>query len=774
MEAATLPEEQTHRSQVAECLHCGAPVQQGQSFCCMGCQAAYDVLKGKAMSSNANQSLFSAFATHNEDGSFTLITSVKGVHCASCIRLIENALNEQDDVISARVNMSTERLVISWQGTKERADALAAIVIKLGYQLKACDSSDEKQEKTSHERLLLRCIAVAGFAMGNLMMISVGLWSSDADVMGMATKDLFHLISAMIALPAVLYAGRPFFYSAWSVLKEGHTNMDVPISIAVTLASTMSIVEAVTQGEHVYFDSAVMLLFFLLIGRYLDVRAKGKARESASQLLSKLHGSATILEHGIKKVIPIREVREGMIVAVAVGDNMPVDGEVIQGESEVDKSLITGETLPQAVHIGDKVFAGTVNLSAPIQVKVSKASEDSLLTDIVKLMEKAEQGQARYVRLADRVARLYTPVVHLLGLITFLMWWLVMGLAWQPSLLIAITVLIITCPCALALAVPVVQVLASGRLMKAGILLKSGDALEKLAEITTVVFDKTGTLTLGHPQLHEGQYQQDKMQMAASLATHSKHPLSQALCRAYEGALLELTHIEEIPGKGLQAQYEGKVIQLGSRAWCGNDRNDNKTFLELWLAVDSVPVADFTFSDPLRDDAKKVIEKCQEAGLSTVLLSGDRAEAVEHMAHEIGLKEYHGLLSPTQKCSDIEQRKSQGERVLMVGDGLNDAPSLATAHVSISPSTAIDITQNTADIVLQGSKLMAVINAWLIAKRSNRLVKQNFMLAFVYNIIAIPLAVMGHVTPLIAAIAMSGSSLIVIGNSFRLHRQKLD
>ena len=771
MEARAISAEQTHNSEIVRCLHCDAPTSGGE-FCCTGCEAAYCAVQKIGGGSSNQEVIFSPFVNVDDEGNNHITYSVKGIHCASCIQLIENALYGQSDVENARVNMSTERLIVSWKGKKERADALAKIVSDLGYQVKSFNESNAKKESKSEEKFLLKCLAIAGFAMGNLMMISVGLWASDGKTMGMATQDFFHLISAIIAIPAVFYSGRPFFYSAISVLKGGHTNMDVPISIAVTLATLMSVFEAFNQGEHVYFDSAVMLLFFLLIGRYLDHRAKGKAKESATELLSMLHGTATVIENGKTSAIPISELREGMEVLVAMGENIPADGAIIKGESQIDMSLITGETMPQGIKIGDEVFAGTVNLSTPLRLKVSKASDSSLLSDIVKLMEKAEQGQAKYVRLADKAARLYTPVVHSMGLLTFLGWWLLMSQPWQPSLLNAITVLIITCPCALGLAVPVVQVLASGKLMKGGILLKSGDALEKLAKVDVAVFDKTGTLTLGKPSLLEGKYTEENLKIAASLASHSKHPLSKAICSFYNGELLEVEDLQEISGKGLQGVIGGKQVRLGNRNWCAENAEEENATLELWLLVDGEQPVQFTFSDALRSDAKQVIKQLQQRGIKTYLLSGDRQQTVEKIASKVGIENYQAKLTPTQKCDFIEEMKANGHKVLMVGDGLNDAPALATADVSISPSTAMDISQNTADIVFQGEGLQAVLNSIKTASMSEKLVKQNFMLAVIYNIIAIPMAVMGYVTPLVAAIAMSGSSLVVIGNSFRLNLQR--
>ncbi|TNE62539.1 MAG: cadmium-translocating P-type ATPase [Alphaproteobacteria bacterium] len=759
---------------VSACIHCGTPTSNGADFCCAGCEAAHAVVAGVKVSASGKSSGLASLATEQPDGSYRLEAGVEGIHCASCIRLIENALGAEADVRSARVNMTTERLALVWQGTRERGNELAAVVTKLGYKLHALnDTADDG--KDSEERRLLKAIAVAGFAAGNLMLLSVGLWTTTSETMGIAMRDMMHWVSALIALPAVLYAGRPFFASAWSVLKEKHTNMDVPISIAVLLACAMSVFEAARHGEHVYFDSATMLLFFLLIGRYLDARAKGKARESASKLLSRLTGFATVIEGAAVREVPVRDIREGMRLSVAAGENIPADGTVLKGVSAADMSLISGETLPEALTPGSSVFAGTLNLSAPIEITVTKASEKSLLSEIVRLLETAEQANARYVRLADRAARLYTPVVHAMGALTFIGWWLVMQAPWQVSLLHAVTVLIITCPCALGLAVPVVQVLASGRLMKSGILLKSGDALERLADVDTVVFDKTGTLTIGKPALVPADYDRDHLALAAALAAHSKHPLSKALTAAYSG-LRRDADVSEMPGQGLEATVDGQQVRLGNRRWCGPEGldRDSDTHLELWLNIAGAPVARFAFADDLRPDAATVVSHLLAGGIEVRLLSGDRFDVVRHTAEKAGIKAFQGQVSPVEKCNYLEKLVAEGRTVLMVGDGLNDAPALAAAHVSMSPSSAIDITQNTADIVFQGDRLLPVLEGMRVARLSNRLVKQNFGLAVLYNIFAIPLAVLGYVTPMVAAAAMSGSSLVVILNAFRLNISRAD
>lgn len=748
------------------CQHCGEPSGEND-FCCSGCAAAFEAAK----TINASN-IYAPLARRQTDGSYQLELIVEGMHCAACVRLIENALASNDDILSARVNMTTERLTFSWAGTPARGDALAEQIIKLGYKLHDPGDNAAEDYAQNSEKQLLKAIAVAGFAAANLMLLSIGLWSSSEETMGFATREFFHWISALIALPTVAYAGRPFFYSAYSALKERHTNMDVPISLAVILASLMSISEAARQGEYVYFDSAVMLLFFLLIGRYLDARAKGKARESASRLLSKLAGSATVIDGGNVSRVAIKDLKAGMRLLVAAGENIPADGTIIKGETDIDHSLISGETIPTHAGVGAATLAGTLNLTAPIEVSVTKASEQSLLSEIVRMMETAEQGAAKYVRLADRAATLYTPVVHFLSAATFI-GWLMWGIPWQASLLNAVTVLIITCPCALGLAVPVVQVLASGTLLKNGVLLKSGDALERLAGVDTIVFDKTGTLTVGKPQLEGGDYQPEDLKLAASLAVNSRHPLSVALFESYQGDLIEL-EVKEIAGKGLTASYDGKKIKLGSRRWSGNDEpsKDATTALELWLSVDGKSKAHFLFADAVRTDAAHVISAVRAKNIDVHLLSGDRAAVANQIAAELGIDHVTAETSPLEKCDYINALKQQGKSVLMVGDGLNDAPALAAATVSMSPSSAVDITQNTADIVFQGALLMPVFETMQVAKQSNSLVQQNFALAIAYNIFAIPLAVFGFVTPMIAAAAMSGSSLVVIINAFRLRLRR--
>lgn len=712
----------------------------------------------------------SHFISPITENAFRLHLIVEGMHCPSCVTLIEGALQKLPEITKARLNLSTKRLVIEWQGQEEQAAEFERIIEAMGYRAAPYDPETSETFTQREEKLLLRCLAVAGFASGNLMLFSVPLWSGDSTTMGEGTRVMLQWFQALIAIPATAYCGRPFFESAWKALREKHTNMDVPISVAVILAILMSLFEVITRGEHAYFDSAVMLLFFLLIGRYFEARAKGKARSAAQDLLKMMAGSATIqCADGTLQTIPLSALEEGMVVQVAAGEKIGADGIILTGESELDTSLITGETLPRTVKAGDTVFAGMLNLNATIILRITKAGEKSLLAEIIRLMETAEQSQARYVTLADKISHWYTPVVHILAAATFLGWWLGVGISWQIALLYAATVLIITCPCALGLAVPVVQVLASGKLMRQGILLKSGSALERLSGITHAIFDKTGTLTQGKPVLlHPEQYPPETLQLAASLASQSRHPLAKAIAAAWKGNLHHFPAVEEIAGQGMAAHDGTKNIRLGKASWCGAKAIQNEN-PELWLAVEGEAPIRFECADILRSDAAGTLSYLKQKGVRLQLLSGDRESAVMHIATQLGITETQANLTPDAKVKWIEALKAEGAQVLMVGDGLNDAPSLAAASISMSPSSAMDITQNAADIVFQGEKLEPVISALKTATFSQKLVRQNFLLAIGYNVIAIPLAVAGYVTPLIAAIAMSASSLVVIANAMRLN-----
>lgn len=698
------------------------------------------------------------------DGLHQVDLSVPGVHCGACIQKIEGALGRLDRVESARVNLSTRRVSVRWRG--DDVPPIADTISSLGYEANLFDVAGAEKDETLAE--LIRAVAIAGFAAGNIMLLSVSVWSGAED----ATRDLFHWVSALIAIPALAFAGRIYFRSAWSALRHGRMNMDLPIALGVSLAYGMSLYETINHGPHAYFDAAVSLLFFLLIGRTLDHVMRDRAR-AAVLGLAKLapRGAIIVGADGARDYRPLADIEAGMRLFIAAGDRIPVDARVIEGRSELDASLITGESAPQAVAAGSIVRAGTHNLTGPLTVEAVATARDSFLSEMLRMMEAAEGGRARYRRIADRVSALYAPVVHLTALATFAGWMIASG-DWHLSMTIAIAVLIITCPCALGLAVPIVQVVAARRLFENGVMVRDGSAMERLAEVDTIVFDKTGTLTLGHPRLvNATSIDPDALAIASALARYSRHPLSTAIARASAGHTgASLRDTIEHPGLGIEARAGGSVWRLGRAAWAlsGADQVGAREQDGTVLAEDGVLRARFTFEDELRPDAVSAIGRLLEAGYQVEMLSGDRAPIVDAVARTLGIETVSADLMPAEKVKRLAELAAQERRAAMVGDGLNDAPALAAAHVSIAPATAADIGRNAADFVFLRASLSAVPLAIEVSREASRLVRQNLGLAIGYNAIAVPIAILGYVTPLIAAIAMSGSSLIVIGNALRL------
>ncbi|MFN3451823.1 MAG: heavy metal translocating P-type ATPase, partial [Sphingorhabdus sp.] len=487
--------------------------------------------------------------------------SVPAIRCAGCISKLERGLSQQPGIANARVNFTAKRVSISHLPELTIPQLVAAIA-ETGFEAQVI--SDQQGDLAAAEaHQLLKAMAVAGFAMMNIMLLSVSVWSGATGV----TRDLFHWLSAMIALPTVIYAGQPFFRSAWSALRKRRTNMDVPISIGVSITTMLSLYETFNHGQHAYFDGVVMLLFFLLTGRWLDAVMRDRARDGVSALLKQTAAGAMVLRAGGKtEWIDASALVPGMEMIVAAGERLAADGIVTKGQSSFDLSLLTGESTAQSVDIGDVVHAGTLNIDAPVTVRVTASGPDTAIADIARLMEQAGQSKSVYVRIADRAARFYAPAVHTLALASFA-GWMIAGAGWHESLLIAVAVLIITCPCALGLAVPAAQIVVAGALMRAGILVKDGSALERLAEVDFAMFDKTGTLTRGRPEpVNLDQADATQKSVLLALARASRHPLSEAIRRALEAedvVAADIDTVREVPGSGIYASFNRINVSLG-------------------------------------------------------------------------------------------------------------------------------------------------------------------------------------------------------------------
>jgi Cu2+-exporting ATPase len=693
-----------------------------------------------------------------------IVLSLPSIHCAACISGVERILAATDGVKGARVNLTLKRAQIE-AASDVTADDLIGVLERAGYEAHELDSTALRATDTDKAgRDLLMRLAVSFFAAMNIMLLSIAVWSG-ADG---PTRDMFHWISAAIALPTIAFSAQPFFKHAWTALRAGRLNMDVPISLAIALAVATSLWETSLSGEHAYFDAAITLTFFLLAGRYLDHRTRAAARSAAEELAALEVPRVWRVTDAGEEQIAMSELIVGDLIRVRPGGRMPVDGEIVEGQSELDRSLLTGETRPIYAGVGSTVSAGEINLTGPLTIRASAVGRETSLHRMADLVAIAESGRSRYTSLADKAAKLYAPGVHILSALAFLGWYFY-TFDLRTALNIAAAVLIITCPCALGLAVPAVTTAASGRLFRKGLLIKDATALERMAQVDTVVFDKTGTLTAGTPEVvNLGDHSRRDLGITLALADGSSHPLSQALAKAIRDAgvaAAKVTNLSEVPGHGTEGTWMGQTVRLGRAAWVGGGESAETC---AWLRVGDTVADPFRFADQIRDGAEALLTKLQDEGYEVILMSGDTTPAVEAFAARLGIAKWVAEALPQDKAARIAQLSDSGKHVLMVGDGLNDTAALAGAHASISPATALDAARVASDVVLLGKSLEPIADALSTSRVAIKRIRQNFTIATWYNIIAVPLAVAGLCSPLIAALAMSTSSITVSLNALRL------
>ncbi len=769
------------------CEHCAAALLPGQArFCCGGCEAAHATVAGLGLDAFYRRRVgaagllrpaqdmpdgglptadCAAHARDAGDGEYALDLLVAGMTCGACAWLVEQVAAAEPDVLRARVTLSARRLELRWRGPASRADALAALVAGLGFRVVPWSPACLRASDDLEGRALLRALGVAAFGAVNVMLISFAVWAGTG--MGDATRGLLHWAAAAIALPVVAVAGRPFFRSAWGALRAGRANMDLAVSLGVLAATAMSLSEAVRNGPYTWFDSATSLLALLLAGRVLDRSARSRAGRALAELLALQGGDVRVLppDGGAPLAVPADAVQPGARLLVASGERLHLDGTLEAGEALLDTAATTGEAVPRRFGTGEPLPASAVNLGAPLVMVVSRTAQDGSLAQMAWLMQQAGQARGRFVALADRAARFYVPAVHGAAAGTFVLWAVVLGAGWQVALVHAVSVLIVTCPCGLAIAVPAVQVVTVGALFRRGVLVASATALERLATADMVVLDKTGTLTEGRPVLlpdpaRPGAF----LAAAASLACASRHPLARALVRACPDAVAAVD-ATEVAGGGMCRGAE----RLGSAAFCGvAGEPDGGTVL--WYCAPGVRPAAFRFTDRLRGDAREAVAALRSLGLEVELLSGDTPAATRAAADAAGIGRWQAGTTPAGKAAHIEALLRRGRRPLMVGDGINDAGALALAHVSASLADATGLAQAVSDLVVQGQGLAALPDAVRAARRAMRLSRQNIALSVAYNVVAVPAAVLGLVTPLLAALAMAASSVGVTLNALRAAR----
>lgn len=885
------------------CKHCNE-ISGNKKFCCNGCMAAYGLIqkmnlkkyydfckkiynsKPMKIENIINKIDYSEYIKESNDKIhnkiFEINLIVEGIHCGSCVWLIENTLSKQKNVLLAKVNLSTKKLKILWKnnsadcingmdnidninninnidGAKNTVDHFIQLLNKIGYKLIPYNITDLENEKIKYEKNLLKYLIIAGFIWLQNMMISMGIWAADttavsataagvASEMGYYTQQFINIISATITIPGILYTAQPFFYSAINAIKNKRSNMDVPISLATFITLGMSIYSQVFDyfnisiynyatdigvSSNTYYEAVSGLIFALLIGKYLDIKTRNQAYSHVHDLLLSQVSCVTILNNDNKlELINIKNIKLGDTVVVTAGEKISVDGVIIYGNTEVDNSIINGESTPKYVDVGDYINAGTINLQNPIKIRVEKRAEDSVIANMLKLIEIAEQNRSKFVRISDKAAKLYTPMIFCISIITLIIWkFFIKNISWHSAIENAVSVLIITCPCALGLAVPVVQVIASSILIRNGIMPKTPDAIERISQINEIVFDKTGTLTEGRELMNSNDILSLSNNVKAfmlEICSKSQHPSSKSIAKVLNnienknniniGGNIDVGEVKEESGYGIYGKNNDIIMYIGRKNWVlekideditkynAKDTTEDVDFSLVYCAykiikteitdtskikktreelkeklkekskeLESIKfhIIKLLFKDTLKVEAKNMIDLLNKSYPYNIsILSGDNINNVKNIAQELGVNEYIAEVNPIEKYNIIYAKNTNinhkiKTNVLMVGDGLNDSAALKIAHASMSPSSGIGIAQNCADIVFNGT-LMAIPITLKIARKSQMLMKQNIIISFVYNAITIPIAMMGLVTPFAAAIVMSTSSIVVVLNSMRL------
>ncbi len=690
-----------------------------------------------------------------------VLLALPDIHCAGCIKGVESALSAVPGVASARVNLSRRTAAVAAE-QKVEPETLIDALARAGHQAVEMNAEAIAKSGDQTARQLLIYVAIAGFAMMNVMLLSVSVWAG-ADA---AMRDFLHWISAAIALPTLAIVGRPFYSSAFSALRAWRLNMDVPISLALILAAGLSLYETIMGGPEAYFDAALSLAFFLLVGRYLERRARHLARSAASDLAALETPFAFLLtDHGPQKT-PIDQVRVGDALLIPAGERCPVDAIAGDEGGVFDVSHLTGESRPLQAKPGEEIAAGALCLGGAATVTASAVGADTSLRRMLRLVEVVERGDGRYATLSDRAAQIYAPGVHLIALFTLIGW------IWQTgdirqAIFAAVATLIITCPCALGLASPAVAAAAMSRAFRSGVLLKSGSALERVAEVDIVVLDKTGTIEAPEPAI-ETPLADETLRLACAIAQGSRHPFSRALLAEAARRKLPIetaSNLTETSGAGVSGLVEGQPVRLGSADFVGATPGEG---METWLQIADQSPQRIAFASAPRDGAAEMVRDLKASGLDVRLLSGDRPEAVRACAERLDIAQWIAAATPEDKLRLLQNLGEEGRRVLMIGDGINDVGAMASAHASAAMASGLEAARSRADIVLMRSDLGNVAPLIQTARAARRRTLENFGVAATYNAIAIPIAIAGYASPLAAALAMSTSSILVALNALRV------
>jgi len=789
------------------CFHCALPIPancdirveiggEQRPVCCPGCKAVATLIRDAGLTRYYDsrdrpdpgavrpaedagewqvfdrEDMLAAFSTRDGNTAEATIY-VGGMYCAACSWLIDAALRKLPGIANADINPVTHRLRVAWDTSSTGLGRILATLADLGYKPQPLAPDSTERPERAEQRLALKRLLVASLGMMQVMMFAVALYSGEFQGIDADMERFLRLVSFIVTTPVVFYAARPFFTGAIRGLRARRPGMDVPVSIAIGIAYVASVYSTYTNGPDVWYDSVTMFVFFLTVARYLEMRARHRSVDRSAALASLLPNTATRLEDGQRRQVPVAQLAAGDIVLVRAGESFPADGAITAGRTSVDESMLTGESHSQEKSTGDTVVAGSVNLDGIVEMRVDVTGTDTTLGTIGRLSERARYARPAFVQLADRVASYIVVGILALAATVAVSWYLIDP---ERAFVITLSVLVVTCPCALALATPTAFAAAGSRLSDLHLLVTNGNAIETLSRATHIVFDKTGTLTRGMPEVvqtdaHDPEFTaQDCLQIAAALEVASTHPIARAFTR-HESALTA-TNIEIRVGAGVEGIVDGRRWLLGKAGFVPGaaPAAADETATQVFLGTGGRIVATFTIADTLREDAANTLKNLEKMGYSLSLVSGDGEAPVARAAATLGISDARSSCTPDDKLSRINALQQQGEVVVMVGDGINDAPVLAGADVSIAPSHAASLAQSSADVLMLGDSLHPIVTLMQAARRTMRIVRQNLTWAIVYNVSAVPLAAAGFVPPWLAAIGMSTSSLVVVLNALRLSR----
>lgn len=796
------------------CYHCGLPIPgnvnlradvdgESREMCCFGCVAVAELIGSGGLTAYyryreeaavnpaaAEQSrtrfaeydlpsLRQSFIRREDDGACAATLSIEGMRCAACVWLLENHLRAQAGVVRVAVNLGAAKAEVVWRDTETTVSTLLGAVADLGYLARPYRPDWQEEARQIEYRAALRRLVVAGLGAMQVMMYAVGLYAGSFEGMAEEHRNLLRVVSAMVATPVLFYAGRPFLSGAWRDLRNRRLGMDVPVGLALILAYLASVWAMLRGGGEVYFDSVAMFVFFLSTGRFVEMRSRQRAAAAVDKALRRPPSTATRLgadEAG--EQVSVHELVPGDRVLVRPGDTIPVDGRVLSGSGWVNESMLTGEHWPREKGLGDEVSGGTVNGDSPLTLLAIRTGGQTAWATIARLVDSVSQSRPRIVQMADRVAAAFVPAVLMLSISTAAAWWF---LDPDRALWIAVSVLVVTCPCALSLATPAALTAAAGGALGRGVLLRNGLALETLQQVTHVVFDKTGTLTLGRFRMRtvealSGNSGEQCLRTAAALERFSEHPLARAFDDVDASGVVA-TDVVALAGSGVEGVVDGTRYRIGSSAWVtelSKDRGQNAEGVspatEIFLGDQNGLLCRFLLEDTLRGGAVQAVQRLRGLGMNVRLISGDGEAPVRAMAERLSLSGATAHASPTDKLKALQNLQAGGAVVLMVGDGVNDAPVLGAAQVSIAMGEGTDLARSSADGVLLTDNLEAIADVVELARATRRVMRQNLAWAALYNLVALPLAVAGLVSPWWAALGMSVSSLVVVLNAVRLSK----